>query len=93
MRDLNVLIEGMLDIVPDDHPLYKEIVSINNDAAYIAPDFQQIIWIRISDTLNDHIDNQAAFAEGWEAAVVRLWMNDAAYEQAKTSFFSTMETQ
>jgi hypothetical protein len=57
MRDLSKIIDQMLEIIPEEHPIVPEFKKIRTSVLYAAPENQSLFWQRCAKELQDHFGN------------------------------------
>jgi hypothetical protein len=77
MRNLVTVIDQMLNVIPTENTSFIiALTSRRSSAEYSAPELMGLRWRSVSETLEDHIPQDATIWTDWQKEVVKIWMGE-----------------
>lgn len=76
MRCLSMVIDRMLEYVPEGNPLVEELRAVQESTRYRAPEEMRDLWGRGGEVLYEAFGCPVPH-EGWEGKIMDIWMGGA----------------
>lgn len=84
MRNLFVVIDEIIKLIPDDHTedvLISRLRSIQNSFNYTSPELIGLSWQRTAEVLMDSFGIKEELFSDWQKRIINLWMNDKVFDE------------
>lgn len=78
MRDLTVIIEQMLSVIPEDEDDFRgSLEAVKTSALYTAPEAVTFRWVEAADIVNEYLPYPPD--KEWERACVQIFTGNPAW--------------
>lgn len=85
MRDLSVVIDKLIEVIPSENTEQKDFIRDLQDIKWsvrlAAPEMTQFWWLQTQEVVVNNLCDYVGNLKDWQVNVVRVWTNDPNFKE------------